>query len=296
MKRKTKRTIWIAMTILALYFLADYSRNNQETSSSLIGFLELSVIVISIISFRKLAGPKKLSKAPLLTETLYNSPQAESEATKDLSLYTNINSYTVPQETYPEHSGRIGEDRIAKVLSQFGVGRRVVRNLIIGNDQATTEIDSVFITECGIYVLESKNFSGWIFGNLSQKNWTQTFPNQTKNKFFNPILQNQGHINALRYLLDKYPGIDIRSVIVFSDSATLKKVPESTNDLLILNESELYKILEASIEYNKKIRRGPTLTPDQIYRIWSLLNQYNIESFRKREKHIENVNTKKTEN
>ncbi len=293
MKRKTKRTIWIIVTFFALMILADYSNNNQETSSSIIGFLELSVIVISIISFGKLFGPKKVNKAPFITERPYNSSQTNNEATMDLSLFTNINSYTVPQETYPEHSGRIGENRVAKELSKLGIGRKIIRNLIIGNDHATTEIDCVFITECGIYVIESKNFNGWIFGNLSQKNWTQTFPNQTKNQFFNPVLQNQGHINALRYLLDKYPGIDIRSVIVFSDSATLKKIPESTNDLLILNESELYKILEASIEYNKKIRRGPTLTPDQIYRIWFFLYQHNIESFRKRDKHIENVQNKK---
>ena len=295
MKRKTRRTIWIAITALVLFFLADFSNNNPETNRSIIGFLELSVIVISIISFRKMVDPKKMNMAPFLTERPYNSPKTKNEATKDISLYTNINSYTIPHETYQEHSGRIGEDRIAKELSQFGVGRRLIRNLIIGNDHLTTEIDSVFITECGIYVIESKNFNGWIFGNLSQKNWTQTFPNQKKSQFFNPVLQNQGHINALRHLLDKYPDIDIRSVIVFSDSATLKRVPESTNDLLILNESEMYKILESSIEYNKKIRRGPTLTPDQIYRIWGFLNQYNIESFRKRDMHLENVQTKKTE-
>lgn len=293
MIHRTLRVVWVIVSLSTLIFLADYSKNNLDTSSSTISFLEFCVIVISILSFRKLVGSKKGKNASFLTKKWNNPPQTYNVDSKELSLYTNINSYTVPQETYQEHAGRIGEDRIAKELSKFGVGRRIIRNLIIGNDHTTTEIDSVFITECGIYVIESKNFNGWIFGNHNQQNWTQTFPNQTKNQFFNPILQNQGHINALRHLLDQYPEADIRSVIVFSDRATLKKIPKSTNDLLILKESEVYKILEASIEYNKKIRRGSTLTPDQIYRIWNFLNQYNIESYRQRDKHIANVETKR---
>lgn len=293
MKRKTLRTIWITVTVLALFFLASYSNKNSEVSASLIGFLELIVIVTSILSFRKIVGPNIKNKVPFYAKRSLNPLLSNNKSVNDLSIYTNINSYTVPQETYQEHAGRIGEDRISKELSKFGIGRKIIRNLIIGNNHTTTEIDCVFITECGIYVIESKNFNGWIFGNLTQQNWTQSFPNQTKNHFFNPILQNQGHINALRHLLNQFPEIEMISVIVFSDSANLKKIPESTNDLLIIKESDVFKIIESSVENNKKYKPGATLTPDQIYRVWDYLNQYNIESFKKRDKHLENVKSKK---
>ena len=58
------------------------------------------------------------------------------------------------------------------------------------------------IHEKGIFVIESKNYSGWIFGNERDKKWTQVLANGDKNYFFNPILQNKIHIkyNKLSYI------------------------------------------------------------------------------------------------
>lgn len=288
MKRKTIRIIWSICTFLVLMFIANYSQSHPSISTASIGFTELVAIVMSIALFRRCFGSKKERHA-LDTKTQSNRKQTHIGKPKDLSLYANTNAFTIPQETYSEHAGRIGEDRIAKELAKFGVGRKIVRNLIISENGNSTEIDIVFITECGIYVIESKNYNGWIFGNLSGKYWTQTFSYATKNQFYNPILQNVGHINALRHILDQHSDVTIISVIVFSDSASLKKVPETTNDLLILNESEIIERLEASIDYFKKVNRVDLLTPDRIYSISSKLNQYNIESFRKRTGHINNV-------
>jgi hypothetical protein len=59
-------------------------------------------------------------------------------------------------------------------------------------DGSTTEIDLIMIDETGIYVFESKNYSGWIFGDEKRKNWVQTLENRQKNYFYNPIWQNGG--------------------------------------------------------------------------------------------------------
>lgn len=292
MKRKTTRIIWSICTFFVLMLIANYSQSHPSISTTSIGFTELVVIVISIVLFRRYFGSDK-GKQALYVRTKSVRTKIPNEKSKDLTLYTNANSFTTSQETYGEYAGRIGEDRIAKELAKFGVGRKIIRNLIISTNGDLTEIDIVFITECGIYVIESKNYSGWIFGNLSDKYWTQTFPNATRNQFYSPILQNKGHINALKHILDQYSDVNIISVVVFSSNANLKKIPETTNDLLIFNESEIVGKLEASIDYNKKDKGVDLLTPDQIYSISSLLNQYNIESFRKRTKHINNVLKKK---
>ena len=47
----------------------------------------------------------------------------------------------------------------------------------------------LMIHENGIFVIESKNYSGWLFGDYNQLNWTQSFPNGEKHKFYNPIKQ-----------------------------------------------------------------------------------------------------------
>ena len=55
--------------------------------------------------------------------------------------------------------------------------KRYLFNLYLPKDDGgTTEIDVVFLHDSGMYVFESKNYSGWIFGTETQKNWTQTLP------------------------------------------------------------------------------------------------------------------------
>ena len=60
------------------------------------------------------------------------------------------------------------------------------------DDGETTEIDVLMLHTSGIYVFESKNYSGWIFGDEKSKTWTQTLPNgrgrrAQKERFLNPI-------------------------------------------------------------------------------------------------------------
>lgn len=77
----------------------------------------------------------------------------------------------------------------------------------------------ILIHESGIYVFESKNYGGWIFGDERQHYWTQTLPlgrgRSQKNRFYNPIRQNKGHIKWL----SNYLNLDTKffySYIVFS--------------------------------------------------------------------------------
>lgn len=51
------------------------------------------------------------------------------------------------------------------------------------DDGTTTEIDLIMLSPMGIYVFESKNYSGWIFGNEKSRYWTQTLENKKKNNF-----------------------------------------------------------------------------------------------------------------
>lgn len=110
-------------------------------------------------------------------------------------------------------------------LEKLSGHNRLLTNLYLQKkDGTTTEIDLIMISPTGIYVFESKNYSGWIFGDEESKNWTQTLQNGLKNKFYNPIWQNNGHINALKSTL----GIDnsnlYKSYIVFSERCELKKI------------------------------------------------------------------------
>lgn len=90
----------------------------------------------------------------------------------------------------------------------------------------------------GIYVIESKNYSGWVFGRADQRNWTVCLNRNTKERVPNPIRQNEGHIAALMRLLD-LPRDAFVSLVVFSERCELKRVPDDTDDVLVLHRDRL---------------------------------------------------------
>ena len=129
------------------------------------------------------------------------------------------------------YKGRVGEAKVNSKLNPifFGkVNQKQINNLILldGNGK-THEIDHVVIRENGIFVIETKNYKGWISGSEDQLKWTQTLYNQ-KNQFLNPIKQNKSHIYHVNKVLNnKYK---INSLIVFTqDNADRIDVPYVIN-------------------------------------------------------------------
>ena len=93
-----------------------------------------------------------------------------------------------------------------------------------------SQIDLVVVTKVGIIVFEVKDYSGWIFGNGNQTNWTKVLAyGREKYRFYNPIMQNKGHIAQLRKRLGE--NVPFYSVIVFYGNCELRDisfVPEGT--------------------------------------------------------------------
>jgi hypothetical protein len=74
---------------------------------------------------------------------------------------------------------------------------RRIDNLIVPDENGhLTQIDQVVVSPFGIFVIETKNLRGWIFGSENQANWTQVFPTK-KFKFQNPLHQNYRHAKCL---------------------------------------------------------------------------------------------------
>lgn len=133
----------------------------------------------------------------------------------------------------PQMKGYIGERRVQKILLRLGKEYTVFHNVYVTkNDGKKTQIDHVVISKYGIFVVETKNYSGWIFGSEEQKNWTQTFY-KNQYSFYNPILQNRTHVRALQRLFNRETAI--HSIIVFSDAVTFKFAEEFTTAQVIQN-------------------------------------------------------------
>lgn len=74
---------------------------------------------------------------------------------------------------------------------------RALKNVTIATSNGTTQIDHVIVSKYGVFVIETKNFQGWIFGAENQAQWTQSLPGGRKFRFQNPLHQNYRHIKAL---------------------------------------------------------------------------------------------------
>lgn len=184
--------------------------------------------------------------------------------------------------------GARGEYEIFKKLSYLEKsGCKFLFNLYLPKENGeTTEADVVLIAHKGIVVFESKNYSGWIFGDEAVKIWTQTLPQgrgkSEKNRFLNPIMQNKLHIKALKAIVgNEYP---IYSIIVFSERCTLKKITVRSGDVKVVNRQNAAEAVGTLIENNLRV-----MDNGQIGDIYNLLYPYSQVSEAVKAKHIENI-------
>ena len=100
----------------------------------------------------------------------------------------------------------------------------------------TTQIDHVLVSRFGVFVIETKDYKGWIFANPKHAQWTQVLF-QRKFKFQNPIFQNIRHVRAVQALLDFLPPESVKSVVVFTGEAEFKtELPDGVYRLPELTE------------------------------------------------------------
>ena len=125
--------------------------------------------------------------------------------------------------------GKIGELTI-NVATSLHLNKEEytnIKNITLQlNDGSTTQIDHIIVSRYGIFVIETKNMKGWIFGNEHQKMWTQQIFKE-KYPFLNPLHQNYRHTKALEEIL-KLPKESFISIVVFIGDCKLKTdMPEN---------------------------------------------------------------------
>lgn len=121
-----------------------------------------------------------------------------------------------------EIKGVIGERTVSRILHKLDTSAyQVLDNVVLHSGERITQIDHIVVAEAGVFVIETKNYKGWILGVETSEYWTQVLF-QHKEKLYNPIRQNNSHIAALKNLLHEFKHIRYISLIVFSTRAELK--------------------------------------------------------------------------
>ncbi|WP_417532382.1 NERD domain-containing protein [Marinobacter lipolyticus] len=137
---------------------------------------------------------------------------------------------------------------------------RLIKNVTLPTEDGTTQIDHVLVSEFGVFVVETKNMKGWIFGGLHQRLWTQKIY-RSNHKFQNPLHQNYKHVKTLQTLLG-LGDHQMHSVVVFVGGSRFKTpMPENVTKGLgyvryIKSQRELVLSPEQVAEVCEKVASG----------------------------------------
>lgn len=155
----------------------------------------------------------------------------------------------------PEDTGPLGEYLVKHVLDNAWIssGYPMFKNLVVPNCDSrvgSAEIDVLMLAREGVYVFESKNYGGWIFGRPDEQTWTASYSKTKKYSFYNPILQNRTHVKALAAYLG-LPESVFHSFIVFSQRCELKKIPAPMEGCVVCRRPNLRKMLTRDMKLHQ---------------------------------------------
>lgn len=180
--------------------------------------------------------------------------------------------------------GAVGEWYVNRALSKLDNHYRLYHDLYVPNGKGgKTQVDHVVTSVFGIFVIETKHYRGWIFGKEDQKYWTQVIYKR-KEKMFNPIWQNYGHIQAIKKYLgnDDFP--HIHSIITFSKDSTLK-LPDHFKSARVIQIPQLVEVI--------KIWQEQKISDLELNHINSMLDDLIITDKKQKKavskKHITNI-------
>lgn len=181
--------------------------------------------------------------------------------------------------------GEPSERALVQTLLQTDIPREVIfHDLYVQKAYGKfSQPDVVVATPAGIIVFEVKEYSGWIFGKGHQRQWTQLLAyGERKNRFYNPIRQNQGHIEALRRQLNGFGAIPFYSVVVFYGNCELKDISFVPDNAFVIKSEQ---VLECVAGIRKRAPARYNNIMGMIEKLWQAVR--NGENEQTRAQHLE---------
>lgn len=176
--------------------------------------------------------------------------------------------------------GWFGEKNISNRLEKLDANKYITMNdILIKNEKGdTSQIDHIVVSVYGVFVIETKNYKGWIFGNEKSEQWSQVIYNQ-KNFFRNPVKQNWSHVYALKSNLKDYINLKYIPIVVFAGSAVLKQI---VSNVPVIYDYQIIKFI-------KKYSSETCISYDDVQKIVAILKEANIEDKEIRKNHVKSI-------
>ena len=178
-------------------------------------------------------------------------------------------------------SGEYGERKISEYIDELKREHELVINNYLASrnrsGSSSIQIDHIFISHKGVFVIETKDYRGRIYGDIKQNYWTQVLSyGKVKNKLYNPIKQNETHVSYVERIIgEKLP---VYNIVIFLKA----DLSRTTNSYGILFSPNAFVYWYRDLPDNR-------LSDSKIAQVHSiLLNEMNNSPITK-EQHIDNV-------
>lgn len=174
---------------------------------------------------------------------------------------------------YKKWIGKAGEFWVKRELKKLPSEYLVINDVMIKtNDKSTHQIDHVVVSKYGVFVIETKQYNGYIMGNKYDKRWLIKSGN--KNFYINnPLHQNYGHVKSLHEVLNMPEEKFISLVCIPSRAKVLVK----SN-----NVTRIYDLLEKILSYQEVI-------VENSIELYEIINNLNIKNKNERKNHVRNA-------
>ena len=231
----------------------------------------LIAIILFIVIYIFVTGVKKKKRYHSYNRRQYKRTPQKQPSPQKTNFYYH-------EEKSAEEKGADGERFVAESeLARLPYDLfHVFNDVIFPAADGTSQIDHVVVSDTGIFVIETKNYQGRIYGNGKSSEWYQ-YLGDNKYPFYNPILQNAGHLKYIARTLD-LPESHFVSIVVFPNQTTLKVDAQSA----VLHFYEL-------ADYIRQYSSSTSLTSEQIENASRLLSEAQCVDPEKKQTHIQYV-------
>lgn len=177
-----------------------------------------------------------------------------------------------------KEKGKRGERRVTDRLTylSYKYEGKYINNLMLSVKDGSTQIDHIYIDRSGVYVIETKNYSGNVYGDDYSNKWTQVFNyGRTKSSLYNPVKQNEGHIKALKY---KLRFIDFYNVVIFVQG-----------NIFNIRSKHVYTLNSFEKLVKEKNDLPPVLDKDSIEKLYDKLINLSANGIISEKEHVSNI-------
>ncbi|MGF1436890.1 nuclease-related domain-containing protein [Bacillus thuringiensis] len=190
---------------------------------------------------------------------------------------------SVVKKHVPKWKGKAGEKLVKRILSKLDPKSYfVLHNVTVYTEFGdTTQIDHIVIAETGVFVVETKNYEGWIYGSEKAARWTQGIFRK-KSSFQNPFRQNYKHIKAIEWAMEQQ--LPCISIAAFHPKCSLKRVDVHSKGKHALYYNDLKSCIESYTEVQ--------LTNDEVQHIYQTMLRANITDKGIEKKHVKYLQNK----